>query len=340
MDLRRQDQPRRGERPEVVLDRRLRRVRHLRVRLRAEVLDDHLLDVAVACVRVCDREQRVEPLLPRLADPDQDPRRERDARGAGRVERGEPRGRELVGRAEVRAAAPREPLRRRLEHRPHRERERAERADVVAREHAGVQVRQQARLVEHRLGGAGEVLQRRRAAERRQLLARRAVAQLRLVAEREQRLAAAGGGAGAGDLQHLVERQVRALAALRRRRERAVVADVAAELRQRDEDLRRVRDEPAAAAVADGARLRAQLVERRRQELADLHGGSLRAAAAAAGRVRSGRVPVSDTVHESVTGSDGATPHRALKCHDFVTDGRNDRHVPVSDTGWWEMIRP
>ena len=256
--------------------RRLRRVRHLRVRLRAEVLDDHLLDVAVARVRVGDRAQRVEPLLPRLADPDQDPRRERDALRAGGVDGGEPHGRELVGRAEVRAAAAREPFRRRLQHRPHRERVRAERADVVARQHAGVQVRQQARLVEHRLGGAGEVLERRRAAERGQLLARRPVPQLRLVAEREQRLAAAGGRAGAGDVQNLVERQVRALAALRRRRERAVVADVAAELRQRDEDLRRVRDEPAAAAVTDGPRLRAQLVERRRQELAHVHDVSLR----------------------------------------------------------------
>ena len=41
--------------------------------LRAEVLDDHLLDVAVALVEVADREQRLDPLLARLADPDQDP---------------------------------------------------------------------------------------------------------------------------------------------------------------------------------------------------------------------------------------------------------------------------
>ena len=77
----------------------------------------------------------------------------------------------------------------------------------------------------------------------RELLARDLVAQLGLVAEREERLAATGRGAGARDREHLVLGQVRALAAARRPRERAVAADVAAERRQRDEDLRRVGDE-------------------------------------------------------------------------------------------------
>ena len=94
-----------------------------------------------------------------------------------------------------------------------------------------------------------------------QLLARDPVAQLGLVAEREERLGAAGRGAGARDREHLVLGQVRALAAPRRPRERAVAADVAAERRQRDEDLRRVGDEPAAAPPP--ARRREQVVERR-----------------------------------------------------------------------------
>src|SRR5581483_5127013 len=84
---------------------------------------------------------------------------------------------------------------------------------------------------------------------RRELLARRAVAALGLVAEGEERLVAAGLGARARDLEHLVRAEVRALAAARRGGERAVVADVAAELRQRDEDLGRVRDEEARAAL-------------------------------------------------------------------------------------------
>ncbi len=91
------------------------------------------------------------------------------------------------------------------------------------------------------------------AAERGELLARHAVAQLGLVAEREQRLVAAGRGAGAGDGEHLVGRHERALAAARRLGEGAVVADVAAEGRERDEDLRRVRHAAPAGGVAPGA---------------------------------------------------------------------------------------
>ena len=107
----------------------------------------------------------------------------------------------------------------------------------------GIEVRQEARLLEHEPRAALEILERRRAAERAQLLARHLVAQLGLVAEREERFAAARGGAGARDREHLLLGHERALAAPGRPRERAVAADVAAERRQRDEDLRRVRDE-------------------------------------------------------------------------------------------------
>ena len=61
--------------------------------------------------------------------------------------------------------------------------------------------------------------------------------------------------------EHLVLGQEGALAPARRPREGAVAADVAAERRQRDEDLGRVGDEPAAAPPL--ARRREQFVERR-----------------------------------------------------------------------------
>ena len=108
---------------------------------------------------------------------------------------------------------------------------------------------------------AAEVLERRLAAERRELGARDLVAELGLVAEREERLGAPGRRAGARDREHLLLGQERTLAAPRRPREGAVAADVAAERRQRDEDLRRVGDEPAAAPPL--ARRREQFVERR-----------------------------------------------------------------------------
>ena len=77
-------------------------------------------------------------------------------------------------------------------------------------------------------------------AERRELVSRDPIAKLGLVPEREERLVAAGGRTRARDGEHLLPGEVR-LAAHGRTRECAVVADVPAELGQRDEDLGRIR---------------------------------------------------------------------------------------------------
>src|SRR5205807_8797699 len=120
--------------------------------------------------------------------------------------------RELVRRAEVRGAAAREPLRGRLEHDPHRGRDAPELGEIPSGHDPRVQMREEPGLVEHRAGRAGEVLERRLAAERGELLARDAVAELGLVAEGEERLVTADRGAGTRDLQDLVEREIGALA--------------------------------------------------------------------------------------------------------------------------------
>src|SRR5262245_37477769 len=99
-------------------------------------------------------------------------------------------------------------------------------------------MREEAGLGEDKLAHPGEVLDRRLAAEFGEFVARGAVAELGLVPECEERLVAARLRAGPRNLQHLVRPHVRALAAARGPGERAVVADVPAELRQRDEDLR------------------------------------------------------------------------------------------------------
>ena len=145
----------------------------------------------------------------------------------------------------------RQPVGDRLEHDPLRSRDAAEQRQLLGRHDAGVRVWEEAGLLEHERGDLRQVLDRRLAAERRELVPRHAVASLGLVAEREQSLVTAGGGACAGDLEHFLVRQVRALAASRRSRERAVVADVPAELGQRDEDLGRERDERSLAAGAE-----------------------------------------------------------------------------------------
>jgi hypothetical protein len=144
-------------------------------------------------------------------------------------------------------------------------------------------MRQQAGFGQHRVGGTREVLQRRRAAELGELCSRDAVAQLGFVAEREEGLATAGGGPCARNRENFVDRQVRALAAPGRPRERAVVADVATKLRQRNEDLRRVRDQPPMALVAERPSLGAQILQR---PVEQLHRSELTPPLVSYGRVR------------------------------------------------------
>ncbi len=216
---------------------------HPRPRLRAEVLDDHLAQVAVPIGERRQGDERLDPLGPRLADPDQDPAREGNRELAREPDRLETARGSLVRRGPVRAATRGEPLRGRLEHDPHRRCDGSQRDQLVAGHHPRVQVRQQPRLVEDPLRAASEVLERGPAPERRELLARDAVASLGTVAQGEERLGATCFLPRAGDREHLVLGEVGGLAAPRRPGERAVPADVAAERCQRDEDLRGVRDE-------------------------------------------------------------------------------------------------
>ena len=218
----------------------------------------------MALVQRAQRLERFEPLGARLADPDQDPAREGNPQLARERDRLEPTRRLLVRRGPVRAAPACEPSCSRLQHDPHRRRDRPQRNEVGAAHHAWIEVRQQPRLVEHELRDPCQILERRLAAERREFRPRDLVAELGLVAEREQRLGATGGRAGARDREHLLLGQERPLTAARRPSERAVAADVAAKRRQRDEDLRRVGDEPAAPPPL--ARRREQVVQRRLEQ--------------------------------------------------------------------------
>ena len=114
-----------------------------------EVLEDHLLDVPVALVRGGERRERPDPLVLALADPDQDPARERirsspaasivSIRTAGCLV-GDPCGRRV----------------RRLEHQALRRGHLAQARQVLARQHAEVRVRQQAAL-QRPLAGPGDV---------------------------------------------------------------------------------------------------------------------------------------------------------------------------------------
>ena len=268
-DLVGQDQPCHGERPEVVVERRLGRVDHLRAGLGAEVLDDHLLQVAVLGVQVAQREQRLDLLAARLADADQDARCGRDLERAHPPQCVEAHRRLLVGRAVVRHALLAQAGTCRLEHDPLARRPRTRSRQLRVAEDPGVGVRQQARLGEDAFHAVHEVRDGGLEAEFGQLNACGLVAQLGLVAEGEERLATPGGLALLGQRDDLVRGQVRALTFFRWLREGAVVADVAAQHRQRDEDLGRVRHHDAEGGITPGARVSAESSQIRRRILGE-----------------------------------------------------------------------
>ncbi len=185
-----------------------------------------------------------------VADTDQHAGGERHrllARGAQRLE---PNLRQLVRAAVVRSAAPSEARRHRLQHQASRDRDFPQARDLLAAHDAGVDVRQQPGGLVHLARDRGEIVDGAVVTESGERLAGDAIACLGPVAEGEQGLVAAGRGAGARDGDGLLDAEIGALHAPRRAREGAVAAHVTAQARERNEDLGRVRDDGAVAAVA------------------------------------------------------------------------------------------
>ncbi len=260
----------------AAIDHRNSSVGHARVavhrgaELRQEVLHDDLLHMAVLEVGIRDRDQGVDALGARLADADEDARRERHARPSGGVQCREAALRGLVGRAVVRATGLTQPGRERLDHHSLRGADRAQDAELLLGERARVGVRQQAGLVEHTLGDRGEVLDGRAVALRPEPLGGLRIARLGRLAEREQRLEAPERGAARGQLQHVVGRQVGGVQPGRRLGERAVSAPIAAQHRERDEHLGRERDAPPETGIAPGRGVRHQRNEWAVEQLPEL----------------------------------------------------------------------
>ena len=241
-----------GDGPQQFVEVGLRCALHLRAGLGPEVLHDDLLDVPVVLVNTTNREQRFDALAAGFADADEDARGERNLRLAGVGQGLEAHRRDLVRRTVVGHALLGQPVRCRLQHDAHGRRHRPQRGDLLRRHVAGVQVGQQARLVEHRLGGVVQVLQRGRVAVSGQPLAGGAIAEFGLLPQREESLLATHLGAVPCDLQDGVEFHVRVVELGGSLRESAVVADVAAQVRQGDEDFLGVGDEVQKALVAQG----------------------------------------------------------------------------------------
>ena len=108
--------------------------------MRDEVLEDHLLQMAVARVHARERLERGDALVLRLADPDQDAARERDLELARGLDRPKPRSRVLGRRAGVNRLH--EPFRDRLEHQAHGRVHLAKTRQLLRVEHPEVRVRE------------------------------------------------------------------------------------------------------------------------------------------------------------------------------------------------------
>jgi len=206
--------------------------------------------VAVAPMEIADREERLGALRQGLADPDEDAGGERDRQAPGVLDHAETDGGDLVRRSEMRAAALGQPVRGGLEHHPHRRRDLLQARHLLVGHDAGVEVREQARLLYHADGCGPDVLERRAIPAFGEPVARHRVALLRAVAEREQRLLAPEPPAGLGDRHDLLRGKERPFEPGRRLGERAVVAVVPAQHRERDEDLARVGDGAAVSELA------------------------------------------------------------------------------------------
>ena len=155
-------------------------------------------------VKIGNRLQRVDPLVACFADPDQDASRERNLQFAGQTQGLQPDCRMFVGRTVVDATTVAEPLAGRLQHDALAGRHLAQACDLLARHHAGIGMRQQSSLAQDKRAHRGQIGDRGFVTERLQCVARGLVSQLGLVAQREQRLGAPCGCAGAGDGEHLV----------------------------------------------------------------------------------------------------------------------------------------
>src|SRR3984885_8027576 len=258
-----QDKPRGGEAPKQVVKIGFHGSGELRAVLGAEVLDDDFLNVPELPMQIADGEERLEALGARLADADENAGRERHAQLARQSQRFKTSLGLVVRRAIMHAAWFAEPRAERFQHDSLAGGDRTQAGELRAVHHAGICVRQQSGLAQHERAHRLEIVDCGSVPERVEGLPGGAVAHLRLIAEREERLRAAGGRPGARYRDHLLCRKIGAPSCAWPLGESAVMTDVPAEMGERNEPLARVRKMTAMSLIAQTARGVDQLRERR-----------------------------------------------------------------------------
>ena len=258
VDVGRQHQAGGGNGPQELVGRARGVLVHRGARFGQEVLDDHLLDVAVPGMAGGDGLQGVEAVLTGLADADEEAGGERDAEHASGIQCGEASGGDLVrsGTVGVEVAVGG------LDHHPLTRRHRAQGGELVSGEGAGVGMGEETGLLEHGRARRHQVLDRRGVAVVGEPFGGRRVPVFGTFAQGEEGLVASGGPSGLGDSEDVVELEVGRLQAGRSLGECAVSAPIPAQHRQRDEHLRGERHPGAEGGITHGGRTFHQLGQR------------------------------------------------------------------------------
>ena len=202
----REDQARHRDGPKMLFDRGRGDLGHPGSRLGPEILHDDFLDMSMGVVQVAQCQQCLDPFAPRLADADENAGGEGHPLLPRHADAREPRHRILVGRAMMRPSPLGEAGRGALQHHALGDRDLPQRGKIGRIEQARIDVRQQTGLLEHETRGFRQIRQSRPMSEASEVVTRRPVAKLRLVAEREQRLLATRLDPGAGDGAHGITR--------------------------------------------------------------------------------------------------------------------------------------
>ena len=258
VDLGRENQASGGERPQVVVARAGLRALHRRAQLGQKVLNDHFLHVSVPGVARGDRFEPGQLVGPGVADSDEDSRGERDTQLSRRFERGKTPLGGLVHRTAVRFEIGID----RLDHHPLARAERPYPSQLVARQRAGIGVRQQPGLTKHQFGHRCDVVDRGVVAPLAQPVPSHLVPIFGAFPQGEQRFVAPLSRTLASDLQHVVGIEEQLVDMSRRLSEGAVPAAVVAQEGERNEHLGAVRHSRPVGLVPPGGGKRHQVVER------------------------------------------------------------------------------
>ena len=150
-----------GNGPEQFIQVGFRRINHQGVRFSPEILNNDLLDMAIGLIGVTQRQERLQSLVAGFTDTYQDARGKRYGCFTRQPQSFKPTGRHFVRRSVMGHALFCQPVRRALEHNAHRQRDLAELCELVGRQQARIQVREEPCFIKDELRHIFQIGQRR-----------------------------------------------------------------------------------------------------------------------------------------------------------------------------------